>query len=192
MSRFEGKIASSAAALAVLALLAACGDKAATPAAAQGGATPAAPAAMPGADAAQAAGADPHAAGMPPMGGANPHAAGNPADAAAVTDFSGIKKAEGGQTVAELFEHKQHLAGQAVAVRGKVVKVNANIMGRTWVHLRDGTGAEGKNDVTVTTAGPAPAIGATALVSGKLATDKDLGMGYKYEIIVEDATIKTE
>jgi hypothetical protein len=72
------------------------------------------------------------------------------------------------------------------------VKVNHNIMDRTWIHLRDGTGEEGRNDLTITTTGPAPAVGATALVSGTLSTNKDLGAGYKYEVLIEDAKITAE
>jgi hypothetical protein len=177
----------SAAALAVLVLASGCGQGKPTsaPAAGAPGAAPSAAASMPaphpsGMNGAMGAAADP----------ANPHPAPNVAYAAA--DFTGIKKAEGGQTVAELFEHKAHLAGKPVTVRGKVVKVNSNIMGKTWVHLRDGTGTEGKNDVTVTTTGGVPNIGETALVKGTLAADKDLGMGYKYEVIIEDATLQGE
>lgn len=174
---------SSAVALAVLALASGCGERAPTSAPAAG--APAATEAMP---------ASPHP-GMPGAMGAsadpaNPHPAPNVAPVAA--DLTGIVKAEGGQTVAELFEHKAHLTGKPVTVRGKVVKVNSNIMGKTWVHLRDGTGAEGRNDVTVTTTGGVPNIGETALVKGTLAADKDLGMGYKYEVIIEDATIQGE
>ena len=66
-------------------------------------------------------------------------------------DLTGIAKAEGGKTVAEVFAEKDALAGQKVAVRGKVVKTNAGIMGKDWVHVRDGSGADGTNDLTVTT-----------------------------------------
>jgi hypothetical protein len=61
------------------------------------------------------------------------------------------------------------------------------------VHLRDGTGEEGRNDVTVTAAGNVDVKeGDTALVKGTLAADKDLGMGYKYEVIIENATVTKE
>ena len=115
-----------------------------------------------------------------------------PAAAYAAVDLSGIKKAEGGKTVAELFAEKDQLAGKQVIVRGKVVKTRDNIMGKNWVHVRDGTGSENTNDLTVTTSDPLPNLGATVVVTGQLSRNKDLGLGYKYDVIVEDAQVKTE
>lgn len=107
-------------------------------------------------------------------------------------DLSGIGKAEGGKTVAEVFAEKDQLGGQAVTVRGKVVKTNANIMGKNWLHVRDGSGAEGTNDLTVTTAAHLPGVGDTVLVTGQVSLNKDFGMGYAYDVIVEDAEVKVE
>jgi len=107
-------------------------------------------------------------------------------------DLSGIAKADGGKTVAEVFAEKASLAGKPVAVRGKVVKVNSGIMGKNWLHVRDGSGTEGTNDLTVTTADELPALGATVVVIGPVTLDKDFGMGYAYDVIVEDAVIKVE
>jgi len=111
--------------------------------------------------------------------------------AAAQVDLSGIQKAEGGHTVEELFAKKADLAGQEVVVRGRVVKFNAGIMGRNWVHLRDGTGAEGTNDLTVTTQAQV-GVGDTVLVRGKVVTDKDFGFGYRYALLLEDAQVTKE
>jgi hypothetical protein len=113
-----------------------------------------------------------------------------PAEPGAEVDLSGIAKAEGGKTVAEVFAEKDALAGQPVTVRGKVVKVNAGIMGKNWLHVRDGSGAEGTNDLTVTTAGTLPAVGDTVVVTGPVTLNKDFGMGYTYDVIVEDAAVQ--
>ena len=111
----------------------------------------------------------------------------------AEVDLSGIAKPESGLTVAELFDRKDELAGKTVVVRGKVVKVAAAIMDRDWVHVRDGSGAEGKNDLTVTTTStPRAKVGDTVLVTGVVSTNKDLGMGYKYEVMIEDGEVKIE
>jgi len=115
-----------------------------------------------------------------------------PTAAGAVVDLAGIEKAEGGRTVAELFDDMEQLAGESVVFRGKVVKVNAGIMDRNWLHVRDGSGVEGRNDVTVTTTGTPPSVGDTVLVSGTVALNKDFGMGYAYPMIVEDATVSVE
>jgi len=114
--------------------------------------------------------------------------AGSPSE----VDLTGIAKAEGGKTVAEVYAEKDALVDSTVAVRGKVVKVNAGIMDKNWLHLRDGSGEEGTNDLTVTTSAELPAVGATVLVSGKLAKDKDFGMGYQYPVILEDAEVTVE
>ena len=107
-------------------------------------------------------------------------------------DLSGIAKADGGKTVAELYAEKDQLTGQKVTVRGKVVKTNAGIMDKNWLHVRDGSGAEGTNDLTVTTSGELPKVGDTVLVTGALTLNKDFGMGYQYPVIVEDATVTVE
>jgi len=115
-----------------------------------------------------------------------------PAAPAEEVDLSGIAKADGGKTVAEVFAEKDQLAGQQVVLRGKVVKSNPGIMGKNWLHVRDGSGAEGTNDLTVTTAGVAPAVGDLVLVKGPVSLNRDLGMGYVYDVIVEDAEVTVE
>jgi hypothetical protein len=112
--------------------------------------------------------------------------------AAAEVDLTGIAKADGGKTVAEVFAEKDALAGQPVTFRGKVVKTNPDIMGKNWLHVRDGSGAEGTNDLTITTAGTLPNVGDTVLVTGNVALNKDFGMGYAYDVLVEDAQVTVE
>lgn len=108
-------------------------------------------------------------------------------------DLSNIKKADGGKTVAEIVNGQTKLAGKSVTVRGKIVKYNAAIMGKNWLHIQDGSGdaAKRNNDLTVTTATEAK-IGDTVLVTGTVSTNKDFGAGYKYSVILDDATVKVE
>jgi len=105
------------------------------------------------------------------------------------TASAGVKKAD--QTVAEIYAGKDSLAGTLVNVRGKVVKYNSQIMGKNWVHVQDGTGAPGSNDLMVTTADAAK-TGDIVLVSGKITLDKDFGSGYRYALILEDAKVLVE
>jgi hypothetical protein len=105
--------------------------------------------------------------------------------------FAGIQKPAGGKTVDEIFAEQASLAGKEVTLRGKVVKFNPMIMGKNWVHVQDGTGKEGTNDLTVTTNSTAK-VGDTVLLKGTVATNKDFGMGYKYKVIIENAKVTVE
>jgi hypothetical protein len=106
-------------------------------------------------------------------------------------DLSGIEQAKGGDTVAGWFGKKAGLAGKEVRVHGKVVKVNNGIMGRNWIHVQDGTGEAGSNDLTVTTDAVVK-VGDLVLVKGTAAIDKDFGAGYKYDLIVENAEVTVQ
>jgi hypothetical protein len=129
------------------------------------------------------------AATTPTMPPGETHPAPAPAEE---VDLTGVAKAEGGKTVAEVFAEKDQLAGKPVTFRGKVVKTNANIMGKNWLHVRDGSGADGTNDLTVTTAGAIPNVGDTVVVTGPVVLNKDFGMGYVYDVLIEDAEVKVE
>ena len=113
------------------------------------------------------------------------------APAAPKHDFSKIVKPKGGKTVQEVYQEKDKLKGKRVTLRGKVVKYNEGIMGKNWIHLRDGTGKEPANDLTVTTQAKAK-VGDTVLLEGIVTLDKDLGAGYNYDVIIEDAKVKIE
>jgi hypothetical protein len=119
------------------------------------------------------------------------HPRGGASAAPSEVDFSGIQRPEGGKTVGELFSEKASLAGTEVVVRGRVVKFSPEIMGKNWIHLRDGTGTEDANDLTVTTTGFAR-VGDTVLVRGTLTAGRDFGFGYSYAIIIEDADVTVE
>ena len=75
-------------------------------------------------------------------------------------------------------------------MRGKVVKYTPAVMGKNWVHLRDGSGTHEKanDDLTVTTSGSA-AVGDVVLVKGVVHLDRDFGAGYSYAVIIEDASL---
>ena len=90
--------------------------------------------------------------------------------------------------VEEVFAKKDTLNGKKITVKGEVVKFNSGIMGKNWVHIRDGSGKPGTNDITATTNDTAN-IGDKVVVTGTLAVGKDFGAGYKYEAIMEDATL---
>ncbi len=114
-----------------------------------------------------------------------------PMESGSDTDLTGIQKAEGGLTVEEIFSSQAELSGQEITVRGKVVKFTPEIMSLNWIHLRDGTGSEGTNDLIVTT-NDAVKVGDTVLVTGMVSTNKDFGAGYTYDVILEKAKVTAE
>jgi hypothetical protein len=117
------------------------------------------------------------------------------AKAAPAPDTAPIKvaKASGAnaRTVAEVATKSAELKDKPVVVSGKVVKYNPAIMGKNWIHLRDGSGDAAKetNDILVTTAAQTK-VGDVVTASGIVRTNKDFGSGYTYKVLIEDATLK--
>lgn len=91
-------------------------------------------------------------------------------------------------TVEQVYAQKDKLAGKQVEVKGKVVKVNNGIMGRNFLHITDGTGKEGTNDLTVTSDGTAE-VGDKVSISGEVVVNRDFGSGYSYPLLLEKAQI---
>jgi len=115
-----------------------------------------------------------------------------PADAQPKLEVTGVARAENGHTIAEILQGKADLAGSEVVLRGVVVKVNTRILGRNWLHLEDGTVGPGGETKLIVTSKEIAEIGNTVLVRGILATDRDLGSGYHYDALVEEASIAVE
>lgn len=113
------------------------------------------------------------------------------APAKPVVKAGDIAKAENGLTVAEVFAKGAELAGRNVTLRARVVKANSGILGKNWLHVQDGTGGPGTNDLTVTTKDTAK-VGDVVLLMGRIGTDKDLGYGYKFPLLLEDAKVMVQ
>ena len=136
------------------------------------------------------------------LGGAGASAAGAGGDMAAMhsgmaraVDVGDVKvpKASGpdAQTVAEIVTKRAELKDKTILVRGKVVKFTREVLGKNWIHLRDGSGsaADNTHDVLVTTKDQAR-LGDVVLVKGVVHTDRDFGSGYSYKVLVEEATLQ--
>jgi len=69
--------------------------------------------------------------------------------------------------------------------------VSNGVLGKNWVHLQDGSGSadKGTHDIVVTTTDEA-AIGQVVNASGTVRTDVDIGSGYKYAVLVEEAKLR--
>ena len=104
-----------------------------------------------------------------------------------------VAKAQGplARTVAEVIKQSSTLKDRPVLLHARVVKYNAAVMGKNWIHLRDGSGSatDATNDLLVTTQDQAK-LGDVVLVKGFVRKDKDFGSGYAYKVLVEDATLR--
>ena len=99
-----------------------------------------------------------------------------------------VKRAEDGQTIAEIYANKHELSGKLVKVRGKVSKFTANVMNKNWIHIIDGSG---ENDLTIITdqqVKPEQMI----VIEGTVLLDKDFGYGYFYELLIDNAKVVIE
>lgn len=100
-----------------------------------------------------------------------------------------IDPIKGGITISDLFRNSEKYNGKKVIVKGKVVKINSEIMGKNWIHIQDGT-SEGQNfDLTITTS-EVLTLNEIVAFEGVISLNKDFGAGYKYDLIMEDATKK--
>lgn len=97
-----------------------------------------------------------------------------------------VTKNSNGYTIEELYAKKAALKGKGVKVNAKVVKVSKNIMGKDWVHLQDGSGAAGTDDIIATAVNSTVQVGDSVTASGTIKTDVDLGYGYNFPVLIEE------
>jgi len=119
-------------------------------------------------------------------------AAGNPhrvaRSVAAVAPQAGeIAPLDGGSTVAGVLAEYAQLQDQQVSLRARVMKVSPNILGKNWITLQDGTGTAPENQLIATSA-QVVAVGEIVIVKARVNTNVDLGSGYTYTVLLEDAT----
>lgn len=99
-----------------------------------------------------------------------------------------VSPAEGGVTIAQLFASRNDYSGKKIKVKGQVVKINDEVMGKNWIHIQDGT-KDGENfDLTITTLDKVM-MDQVVTFEGTIALKKDFGYGYFYEVIMEDAKL---
>lgn len=86
----------------------------------------------------------------------------------------------------ELKSNKEKYEGKTVTVSGECTKVNNSIMGKNWVHIKDGTEIDGKPvDLTISTDAVVQ-LGEVTGFKGVISLNKDLGYGYVYEVLMEE------
>ncbi len=99
-----------------------------------------------------------------------------------------IQKAADGWNIEEIFAEAEKLQDRKVTVRAKVVKISKNILQKNWITLQDGTGTPPDNKLSATTSGTAD-IGDIVIVTGILKRNVNLGAGYLYKVLIEEAEI---
>jgi len=98
-----------------------------------------------------------------------------------------IAKNAKGYSVEEIYAKKDSLKDKKVKIDAQVVKVSKGIMGKDWVHLQDGSGAAGTNDIIATAKESTVQVGDKVTTDGVVKTNVDLGYGYKFSIIIDEA-----
>lgn len=99
-----------------------------------------------------------------------------------------LEKAAGEITLASIFKNNAEFVAYEFEIRGVVVKLNKQVMGKNWIHIQDGTEFNGNFDLTITSQ-DLPVMGDEVTFKGKLSVNKDFGSGYRYDVIMEDAVL---
>jgi hypothetical protein len=90
--------------------------------------------------------------------------------------------------LSSLFKNKEFHTNKIVRVSGEVTKFNANILGKNWIHLEDGSSVPGKSDILITMEEEV-AVGDKIIVEGQFTVDRDFGSGYKFDVMIENAKL---
>jgi hypothetical protein len=119
--------------------------------------------------------------------GMDPHAMTAAAGPVAAPAPGEIPRLDDGKTIGEIFAQRSELETQQVAVRARVMKVSAHILGKNWITLQDGSGAEPDNRLMVTSA-ESVRPGDLVVARGVVHKDVDIGSGYSYKVLLEETT----
>ena len=98
-----------------------------------------------------------------------------------------IKPLPDGKTIADIYTDSDQLKNKVVSLNARVIKIKKALMGKNWITLQDGTGSKPDNKL-VATSQEAVKPGDLVIVKGTLATNVDLGRGYSYKVMLEEAT----
>lgn len=88
----------------------------------------------------------------------------------------------GSTRISEIVGDPKRFAGKTLQVNGTCTKVNPNIMGRNWIHVKEG-GKSGQE--LVITTNDMVAEGQSVTMIGTVTVDKDFGAGYRYDVLLE-------
>ncbi|WP_297762904.1 hypothetical protein [uncultured Muriicola sp.] len=92
----------------------------------------------------------------------------------------------GAVRIADLVNNPGKYEGNEVVISGECVKVNANILDRNWLHLKDGS----KDDFDlIVTSDEQVQKGNKITIRGIVRLNADFGSGYSYPILIENGRL---
>jgi len=88
--------------------------------------------------------------------------------------------------IAELLKDPKKYEGKTIQLTGVCAKVNAGIMDRNWIHIKDGS--QDDYDLVITSDTFVPE-GKTFTMKAVVTLNKDFGAGYVYDLILENGVL---
>jgi hypothetical protein len=90
-------------------------------------------------------------------------------------------------SLTDLFNDAEKFRNKTIIVKGTVVKINPNILGKNWIHIQDGSkDDDGElHDLTITSE-EIFEVDDEITIKGKIILDKNFGAGYIYDVIMEE------
>ena len=110
----------------------------------------------------------------------------NISDVKTVEKSDNITQHKGSVMISELVSNPKKFEGQIIQISGKCVKVNAGIMNRNWIHVKDGS--QDDYDLVITSDIFVPE-GTSITMKALVTINKDFGAGYKYDLILENGVL---
>ncbi|MEH6537248.1 MAG: hypothetical protein V7719_12695 [Psychroserpens sp.] len=93
---------------------------------------------------------------------------------------------KGSIKISELVANQKKYEGKTVQLTGTCTKINAGIMNRNWIHLKDGS--KDDFDLVITSDAFVPE-GSSITIKALVTLDKDFGAGYHYDLILENGVL---
>ncbi|MCF8272395.1 MAG: GW dipeptide domain-containing protein [Flavobacteriaceae bacterium] len=93
---------------------------------------------------------------------------------------------KGSIKISEIVSNSKKYEGKTIQIDGECTKINVGIMGKNWIHLKDGS----KDDYDlVITSDELVSVGSVVTIKGDVVLNKDFGSGYKYDLIIENGVL---
>jgi hypothetical protein len=99
-----------------------------------------------------------------------------------------IEKAKDGKTVMEIIRDSDSLKDKEVVLRAKAMKINRNILKKNWITVKDGSGKSPDDKILILTTDDAQ-TNDILTVKGTVKTNVDIGAGYTYKVLIDQAEI---